>query len=210
MVAALMGGKALAAGELATVAGVSRSTASAQIKKLLDGQVLEVAQQGRHRYLRLAGPHIAELIEALGALPASTPPIKTGPRNSALVEARICYDHMAGDLGVAVLDGLLEGGHLIAMEDGSLRPNTDSALFRELEIDIPSLISRKRPICRRCLDWSVRRDHLAGGLGAALLEAFERKNWVRRTDTPRELAITPAGRTALRQRPGYGRHAPDA
>lgn len=204
MVTALMGGKALTAGELATVAGISRATASAHIKKLVDGHMIDVAAQGRHRYLRLASPQVAELVEKLGTLcePVGAP--KTGPRNSALMEARICYDHMAGELGVGVLDGLVSHGHVSVREDGTLIANADSELFRFLEIDISSLMKSKRPICRRCLDWSVRRDHLAGALGAALLGAFERHNWVRRTDIHRQLVITPPGRIALRERLGYG------
>lgn len=205
MVAALMGGKALTAGELATVAGISRATASAHIKKLVDGNLLDAASQGRHRYLKLANPKVAELVEKLVTLGDPRPTPKTGPRNEGLIEARICYDHMAGELGVAVFDGLLSGGHVSANEDGTLVANADSKLFELLKIDVASLMTRKRPVCRRCLDWSVRRDHLAGALGAALLSAFERENWVRRTQTHRQLVITPPGRTALREHLGYRR-----
>jgi DNA-binding transcriptional ArsR family regulator len=207
MLCALMGGKALTAGELAEVAGITRSTASSHIKKLLEGGVVQIAAQGRHRYLRLAGDEVAQMLEALGTIEKPIAPVRTGPRDISLHESRICYDHLAGEAAVAMFDALLEDGHIAFTEDGSVQPNFNSTLFEDLNIDLSSLTRKRRPICRACLDWSVRRDHLAGSLGAALLDRFLDAGWVRKTSKPRELTVTPIGRTAFQKHFDYHKNA---
>lgn len=196
MLTALMGGQALTAGELAREAGVTAQTASAHLAKLADGGLVAARRQGRHRYFALAGAEVAAVLEGLMGLAARAgrERARPGPREPALRRARVCYDHLAGDLGVALLDGLIARG-LVADAGGEVLALTragDGSLAA-LGIDVARLAGSRRPVCKACLDWSVRRRHLAGGLGAALLGRFHELGWASRVEGTRVVSFTPEG-----------------
>ena len=193
MLSALMSGQALAAGELAAQAGVSAQTTSGHLAKLLDAELITVEKQGRHRYYRLASPQIAHAMEALMAVAASGPRRHRppGPRDEAMRLARTCYDHMAGRLGIALADALTARDHIVLEDGAGLITESGRTFLCDLGIDLAG--ASKRPFCRTCLDWSERRPHLAGHLGAALFISALDRGWVRRAPGNRALAITPAG-----------------
>lgn len=200
MLSALMDGRALTAGELAWHAGVSASTASGHLAKLADARLIAPERQGRHRYHRLASTHVAEAIEALMALAAAGPQRHrpTGPRDEAMRAARTCYDHLAGRLGTGLADALQERGHLrLADGAGEVTP-AGSRFLAGFGIDLATGAMARRPLCRTCLDWSERRPHLAGWLGAALCARSFELGWIVRAKESRTVAITAAGR------PGFG------
>lgn len=194
---ALMDGRALTAGELAWHAGVSAQTASGHLAKLAEAKVLAVEKQGRHRYFRIASAEVAQAMEALMALAAAGPkryrPV--GPKDLALRRARSCYDHIAGRLGVALADSLGARG-LVVIADGAaeLTP-AGAAHFQNLGVGFGG--HSGRPLCRACLDWSERRPHLAGRLGAALLDHALAVGWLARMPESRALRVTRAGETGL-------------
>ncbi|RAH98174.1 transcriptional regulator [Acuticoccus sediminis] len=201
MLNALLGGMALTAGELADVAGVTRPTASGHLAQLEDGGLLAREKQGRHVYFRLATDDVARLIEALGVFaagPAGYRP-RTGPRDPELRRARVCYDHLAGTLAVAILDALVDDGVFARTDEALALTAPGRVRLTDLGIDLPALEARRRPLCRACLDWSERRHHLAGALGAALLSAFVDRHWVRRVAGTRSVIVTPAGERAFRE-----------
>jgi DNA-binding transcriptional ArsR family regulator len=203
MLAALMGGQALTAGELARHGGVTAQTTSGHLAKLVDARMLCVVQQGRHRYYRLASPELAEAIHALMAVAVAGPkrhhPI--GPKDAALRLARTCYDHMAGRLALAIADGLERDGHVILSDGAGIVTDEGRHFLAEFGIG-PEALHSKRPLCRTCLDWSERRPHIAGQLGAALLEAVLRQGWVVRSPQSRALRLTAAGERGFIQRFG--------
>lgn len=203
MLDALMDGRALTAGELAGVAGITPQTASGHLARLSDANLLAVERQGRHRYHRLASAEVADLIESVARIAAVTLPQTrrpvTGPRDAQMRLARTCYDHLAGGLGVAVTDALVAKG-VIAFDDGAgiVAPDGLDRLAA-LGIAVDDAARRTtRPLCRPCLDWSERRPHLAGRLGAAVCRHFLERHWVTRIADSRALFITPMGRQALR------------
>jgi DNA-binding transcriptional ArsR family regulator len=192
---ALMSGLALTAGELAGEAGITPQTASTHLAKLLDAGLLAMTVQGRHRYYRLAGPEVAGALESLMELASRTGRLRArpGPRDPAMRVARVCYDHLAGEMGVRLFDALLGRGLLVAGADGlALSPDGRAWLDGE-GIDVAELERRHRPVCRVCLDWSERRSHLAGSVGAALLDLFLGRRWAVRDSRSRALLFTPAG-----------------
>lgn len=208
MLTALMGGQALTATELSEVASVTKQTASAHLAKLVEAQLLALEAQGRHRYFRLADRDVAQMLESLMgvAFRAGAVRLRSSPREPALRHARVCYDHLAGDLGVLVFDGLRERGWL-EMRQGELAVTPKGAKGLEaagVAVDPAS----RRPLCRTCLDWSVRRHHLAGTLGAALLQHCYAKRWAHRVAGSRVVAFTPAGERALRAFAGASGPAP--
>ncbi|MEN2986671.1 helix-turn-helix transcriptional regulator [Tistrella sp. BH-R2-4] len=195
ILAALMDGRALTAGELAVHAGVTPQTTSGHLGKLDRAGLLVCLRQGRHRYYRLASPAVAEVIEALMAVAAAGPvrhrPV--GPRDDALRAARSCYDHIAGRLGVGLADALDAGG-LVQVSDGSgALTDRGRMFFDQIGLPLDDTTSR-RPLCRTCLDWSERRHHLGGRIGAALLTHALDHGWLRRSVEGRMLTVTPAGR----------------
>jgi DNA-binding transcriptional ArsR family regulator len=205
MLQALMDGRALTATELAGVAGVAPQTASGHLGQLMTAGLLAVERQGRHRYHRLAGPSVARMLEGLMQIAAETGAarprrVATGPRDAALRAARTCYDHIAGRLGVALADAMTGQGYVELAEDGGIVTGRGHAFLRDLGLNVDgggSGSARARPFCRPCLDWSERRPHLAGHLGAALCAHCLAAGWVRRRAGTRALDITPPGRQAL-------------
>jgi DNA-binding transcriptional ArsR family regulator len=201
MLTALMGGQALTATELTQVAGVTKQTVSAHLAKLLDARLLAVESQGRNRYFRLADRDVAQLLESLMgvAYRAGAVRLRSSPREPALRKARVCYDHLAGELGVLVFEGLEERRLLRLSGEGGVTPRGREFLA-ELGLDTDALARERRPLCRTCLDWSMRRHHLAGALGAALLRRCYELGWARREKGSRVVLFSPAGEKALRER----------
>lgn len=201
MLVALMGGQALTAGELAWHAHVSAPTASGHLAKLTAAGVLALRVQGRHRYYRLASPEIAEVLHALMVAAALGPPRyrPPGPRDAALRLARSCYDHLAGRLAVALFEGLEAQGHVRASLDGDAVTLTPQGrdFLRAFGLALEPSGTPGRPLCRTCLDWSERRPHLAGRLGAALLDRLVELGWLTRIPGSRALAVSRAGEAGL-------------
>jgi DNA-binding transcriptional ArsR family regulator len=187
MLTALMTGRALTASELAHQAGVTPQTASSHLSKLEAGGLVEQEKQGRHRYYRLSGPDVASVLEGLEGLAARAGHmrVRTGPKDPALRRARVCYDHLAGDLGVQMLDSLKRQRLLRQRKEGiELTAEGERFLTDTLQISADALAHPRRPLCRACLDWSERRHHLAGTLGAAILNRFTELKWAARDATP--------------------------
>ena len=193
---ALSDGRILPASELAQRAGVSASTASVQLAKLVEGGLLEAERNGRHRYYRLSDPSIATAIESLAVIaprrPASS--LRQARVGSELQAARTCYDHLAGALGVALFEAL-QRQRLLTPELEVTRRGVKR--FGELGIDLDELAGRRRPLTRRCLDWTERRHHLAGSLGAALAARCFELGWIERLSTSRAVRVTETGRRAF-------------
>lgn len=211
MLLALMDGRALTARELADAAHIAPATASRHLGLLVEAALLQVQRQGRHRYHRLASPEVARLLEGLMRLAAATPPrrVAAGPADAALRTARSCYDHLAGRLGVAIAGHLLELGAVQIDADGAsaqVTPGIEAALG-PLGIAPGALAAPggQRPACRPCLDWSERRPHLAGRLGALICRHCLDSGWLLRGTGTRALAIAPAGAVALRDWLGLAR-----
>ncbi|PAQ05542.1 ArsR/SmtB family transcription factor [Mesorhizobium temperatum] len=197
MLTALMGGTALTASELALEAGVSLPTASSHLSKLMEGGLLTLASQGRHRYYGLAGPQVAGMIEAITGVAAAVGPqrVRPGPRDAAMRVARVCYDHLAGEQAVAMLDRLV-ARQVLLRHDKEIRLGPSAAShFAAIGIDVES--KARRPVCRACLDWSVRRSHLAGTLGAAILDKIIAEKWARREKDSRAVIFSPMGKQAF-------------
>lgn len=199
MLAALMGGTALTASELALEAGVSLPTASAHLAKLTGGGLLRVTRQGRHRYYALADHQVAAMLESIMGVAATLGPKKVlpGPRDRTLREARICYDHLAGDMGVAMFDAFIGHDYLALSGEDVELTEQGAAFFTGFGIDLAAMRGKRRPLCRTCLDWSVRRAHLAGSLGAAMLDEMMTRKWARRDNDSRIIRFTPPGRQAF-------------
>src|SRR3954462_4129590 len=187
MLTALMNGRALTASELAQEAGITPQTASSHLSKLEAGGLIEPEKQGRHRYYRLTGPDVAGVLEGLAGLAARTGHmrVRTGPKDPALRRARICYDHLAGDLGVQMLD-TLRAQNLVRQKKQEIELTSEGKRFmaKALQIDADTLAHPRRPVCKACLDWSERRHHLAGTLGAAMMQRFAELKWAARDATP--------------------------
>ncbi|WP_194093713.1 ArsR/SmtB family transcription factor [Marivivens aquimaris] len=195
MLNALMSGKALTVSELAEEAGVTLQTASSHLSKLSDGGLLRPRKQGRHKYFALAGDEVAHVLEALMGLAAGSGYLRkrTGPKDAELRQARVCYNHLAGDMGTQLFDSLMAQGHL-AMVGEELELTDEGAAFaRDFEIDIDGLRAARAPVCRECLDWSERRSHLAGSLGRAFLGRFEELGWAKRDHKTRVVTFSRVG-----------------
>jgi len=202
---ALMDGRALTAGELGKHALVSAATTSGHLAKLLEGRLVAVERQGRHRYYRLARPEIAAAIEALMAVAVDGPRRHhpTGPKDAALRNARTCYDHLAGRLGVGIADALTEAGHVELSEGAGRVTDGGRRFLADFGVDLGEPGGSKRPLCRACLDWSERRPHLAGRLGAAILDRALALDWLAREPGSRAIRVTGAGRKGLAETFGF-------
>lgn len=215
MLLALMDGRALTARELADAAHISPATASRHLGLLVEAALLRVEQQGRHRYHRLASPDVARVLEGLMQLSVSSPeraarPVVVGPRDAALRTARTCYDHIAGRLGVAIAGRLLDEGAMVFDDEAGSGHTTDRAApaLQRLGLGAAALAGSttgRRPHCRPCLDWSERRMHLAGRLGAMICQHGLDSGWLLRGQGTRALAITPRGAAHLRDWLGHAR-----
>ncbi|MDJ0389114.1 helix-turn-helix transcriptional regulator [Roseomonas sp. E05] len=208
MLAALMDGRALTVTELARVAGIAPQTASGHLARLTEAGLLAVERQGRHRYHRLATPAVAQMLEGIMAVAAGgegtagrprRAPAMVGPRDQALRSARTCYDHLAGQLAVAMADRMVARGQLELAPDGGALTAAGADFLKGLGLDVEPFPrhSRRRVFCRPCLDWSERRPHIAGALGAALCRHCFAQGWLRRIEGTRAVRVTPAGRLAL-------------
>jgi DNA-binding transcriptional ArsR family regulator len=195
MLNALMSGLALTAGELAREAAITPQTASMHLSKLTQGALVLVEVQGRHRYYRLAGPDVAGALEGLMELASRTGQLRTrpGPRDENLRFSRVCYDHLAGTLGVQLHHALIEQGLVIATSSGLGVSEKGRFRFHAEGIDVGVFEQKTRTICRACLDWSERRHHLSGNLGAALLQLFIKRGWAKRDLKSRAILFTPKG-----------------
>jgi DNA-binding transcriptional ArsR family regulator len=198
---ALMADRALTASELAQVAGVTKQTISAHLAKLLDAGLLAVESQGRHRYFHLADRDVAQLLESLMGIAFRTGAVRAqqSPREPALRKARICYDHLAGELGVLAYESLVQRKRLHRHDDRVVLTPSGARWFETLGIDVEQLAAQPRTFCRTCLDWSERRHHLAGALGAALLRQVLDRGWARRARGSRAILFTVPGDQAFRK-----------
>jgi DNA-binding transcriptional ArsR family regulator len=192
---ALADGRALTAGELAWHAGVSAQTTSGHLAKLAAARLIALEKQGRHRYFRLASSEVAEAMEALMLVAANGPRRHrpTGPRDEALRAARTCYDHLAGRLAVALADRLSARRHIVLSDGAAAITEEGQRFFRDFGLDLNGDTKSARPLCRTCLDWSERRSHLAGRLGAALCQRCLDLSWIKRGKDSRAVTFTPQG-----------------
>lgn len=200
MLMALMGGQALTAGELAREASITAQTASSHLTKLEEGRLLYRHKQGRHHYFAIANDDVVRLLEVLIDVSAGSGHMRTrpGPKDEALRKARVCYDHLAGSLAVRLLDQFVSNGFINDIDHNLLLTDDGRAFFNAFQIDIEQLQKSKRPMCRACLDWSERRRHLAGHLGAALYNRFLEMGWADRNRSSRVVTFTPKGLFEIR------------
>ena len=201
MLTALMSGKALTVSELAEEAGVTIQTASSHLSKLDEGGLLSPRKQGRHKYFALASDEVAHVLEGLMGLAAGSGHLRkrTGPKDAELRQARVCYNHLAGDMGTQMFDSLLAQGYLVLGGEELELTDTGAAFASEFEIDIEGLRKARAPICRECLDWSERRSHLAGSLGRAFLSRFEELSWAKRDQKTRVVTFSKSGAVAFNE-----------
>jgi len=211
MLTAMLDDRPLAAGELARLAGVSPATASAHLARLLHGGLVTVIRQGRHRYYRLAGPEVAAAMEALAHLSPVTPvrSLRQSQDATALAQARTCYDHLAGRAGVALLDALLARKLLVAPQANGLPDRFDVtaaglATLSSFGLDMGVLKRTRRRFAGACLDWTERKPHLNGALGAAITARLLGLGWIERGPRRRAVRVTPAGAEGLAATFGWG------
>ena len=198
---ALLDGRALTATELAFAAGVSPQTTSGHLGKLAIARLILPMKQGRHRYYRLAGPHIGQMLESIMNVALEGPP-RFQPKSKfdeQLRHARTCYDHIAGVLGVGLADRMTERGLLFLGDEGGEVTAAGTEFLSGLGVDLAGAHERRRVFCRPCLDWTERRPHIGGAVGAALANRCFDLKWIERRPDSRALTITPAGRRGLMQ-----------
>jgi DNA-binding transcriptional ArsR family regulator len=198
---ALLGGRALTATELAFVAGVSPQTTSGHLAKLLTGRLIVLMKQGRHRYYQLAGPHVAQMLESVMNVALTGPP-RFQPKSrldETMRNARTCYDHIAGVLGVGLATRLTEREFVVLGEDAGEVTSTGAEFLSNFGIDLSNARTKRRIFCRPCIDWTERRSHIGGAIGAALANRCFELKWIERVRDSRALTITPAGRRGLMQ-----------
>lgn len=204
----LANGSALSASALAEAAGVTAQTASSHLAKLLDGGLLTVESKGRHRYYRLAGAHVSHVLESLASVGPVTPAWRSTPNRSAreLRFARCCYDHLAGQIGVAVTQSMLKRGFVIEACDRQYALTAcGSAWLQQLGVGAGDSTLEHTGHARQCLDWTERQYHIAGPLGARLMDAFLAWDWMRKSPVTRSVTITAKGWEALDKHFGIAR-----
>ena len=196
MLIALLAGRAMTATELAHGANVSPQTASSHLSQMLDGELLALEKQGRHRYYRLASREVAAALEALMSL---RPEQRTAPNDvlEPIHLARSCYDHVAGRLGVALADALQTKGWLTATEMDYEVTTKGEAALTAFGLDLTALRKQRRHFARPCLDWTERRHHVAGALGAAFMAQLLERRWLKKDPKGRVLHLTRAGQEGL-------------
>ena len=202
----LMDGRAMTAKELARAAGITPATGSRHLAMLVEAELLQVTAVGRHRYHRIGSPQVAALLESIMQVAGAAAParrvVRDGPKEDSMRQARTCYDHVAGRLGVAIAARLAEDGAVVMeAESGWVTQRAGTSLGR-LGIAVTDLLDPSNParrvLCRPCMDWSERRVHLAGRLGAAICTECMGHGWLRRKQSSRALEITPRGQISLR------------
>ncbi len=206
MLMALMDGRALTASELAYAGGITPQTASAHLGKLTECRLLAVRKQGRHRYYCLASPEVARMLESMAGVAAMAPPRYRpySSREQRLRMARVCYDHLAGRLGVALTDRLVARGFVTLDEDGGEITSEGTRFFGDLGVDLAAAARHRRRFCRPCLDWTERRLHLGGAVGAALAARCFALDWLRRVRDSRAVVVTADGWSGLEATFGIG------
>jgi DNA-binding transcriptional ArsR family regulator len=200
MLAALMSGQSLTATELAACASITRSTASGHLTRLAGAGLLTVTRKRRFAYYRLASPRVAAMLESIKLVAAIDTPPRHRPRSArddALCFARTCYDHLAGRVGVALTDALVTRGHIVLSDDGGEVTASGDRFLRGFGVDLDPPLGSRRLFCQPCLDWSERRWHIKGVVGAGLLCRCLDLGWFRRERDSRALRLTPAGRLGL-------------
>jgi DNA-binding transcriptional ArsR family regulator len=200
MLMCLMAGRSHTATELARAASVTKQTASSHLSKLVDARLVAVESVGRHRYFRLADHDVGTVIEHLTGLAEriGATHMDSGPKDPAMRKARVCYDHLAGELGVLVFDSLTQQGFLSAGAEGLALTSEGERFCGLVGVDLMAMERRRRPLCLPCLDWSVRRHHLAGALGGALLSRFFSLGWARPQKGTRVVLFSAVGERSLR------------
>lgn len=196
---ALMSDMALTANELAREAGVQASTMSGHLRILEDAGLIKALPQGRFKYFKLSSSEVAQQLEALIARTAAfeLSRVRPGPKDELLRESRRCYRHIAGRLGVRMYDSMVRQGYIQPHEEEPVLTDEGRRFFEDLDIDVSTCETGKKPTCKSCLDWSERRYHLAGVLGEALLEAMLQKTWLKAGSVPRSLMVTDLGRQEI-------------
>ena len=200
MLLSLMDGRALTASELASSSGITKQTASSHLAKLLAGNLVAREVQGRHHYYRLSDPDVAQAIEALLNVAERGPGkrTRTGPKDPALRKSRICYDHLAGELGVMMYDRMLEKFWL-SDKEGSIKVSTEGwVALGDIGVRPSDITKSRRPQCKTCLDWSMRRHHLAGQVGALILDRVLELGWAKRQSGSRVIEFSPSGEKSFR------------
>lgn len=201
MLTALMTGHALTAGELAREAGVTLQTASGHLAKLDGGGLLRARRQGRHKYFELSSPEVAVALEALMGVAARAGRLRTrlGPRDAAMRRARLCYNHLAGELAVELFDAWAAQGRLRVDGDDVALTDAGRDAASALGVDLAALERRRAPICRPCLDWSARKSHLGGALGRAIWAVVRERGWAQRVGATRVVDFHPKGEAGFRR-----------
>jgi DNA-binding transcriptional ArsR family regulator len=202
MLTSLMSGQALTASELAALARVSKSTASGHLGKLLNARLLTVTQMRRNRYYRIASPQVARMLETIQAVSTIETPARYRPRSAqddALRFARTCYDHLAGHLGVAITDAMTARKYIVLRDEGGAVTPAGKRFLLKFGADLNENSASRRIFCRACLDWSERRYHVAGLVGAEIWRCCLERGWLARQRDTRTVTVTPAGRHGLRE-----------
>lgn len=212
MLAALMGGQALTGSELAYLAHVSRSTASEHLGKLVEARLIAITKQGRFHYYRIASPLVARMLESIKLVAAIEVPPRYQPRSikdEALRFARTCYDHLAGQIGVAIADAMVGKGYLILTEDGGALTDAGVQFLTAFGAELAPKSYSRRIFCQPCLDWSERRYHVAGHVGAEICRCCLESGWLKRERDTRALRLTPSGKAGLLDRFGLDLDNPE-
>ena len=211
MVSALLDGRALTASELAVAARITPQTASSQLAKLTQAGLLAVVRDGRHRYFRLASTTVTNMIDGIVAVALQKRP-RSRPLSDearALNAARICYDHLAGRLSVDLTDAFVARKYVVLDDDEAAEITTAGVrVFTEFGIELPTLRSARRHACRLCLDWTERRPHIAGAIGAAMTTRYFDLGWMERMKRSHAVIVTPLGRRGFRETFGIDASAP--
>ncbi len=199
MLCVLLDNRARTASELAYVAGITPQTASSHLSKLVQGELITVEKQGRHRYYRLANHHVAAALEALQVVTTSKVkrPHQPGPKDQLLRDGRMCYDHLAGSLGVKITQALVKNGSIIESGKNFELTQKGEKFLTEIGIDLVLARSKRRKFSQTCLDWSERQPHLAGSLGAAICEKLLSLKWIKQRKNSRLVQVTPTGQRSL-------------
>jgi DNA-binding transcriptional ArsR family regulator len=205
MLASLMGGQALTGSELAYLANISRPTASEHLAKLVDARLIAITKQGRFHYYRIASPLVAKMLESIERVAAIEVPPRYQPRSiksDKLRFARTCYDHLAGQVGVAIADALVARGHVVLTTEGGEVTDSGAEFLTDFGASLTPKSRTRRLFCQPCLDWSERRLHIAGHVGAEICRCCLESGWLKRVRDTRALHLTPDGKAGLLERFG--------